>query len=172
MSRAALQEALHELDGLVAAADDVVDESAWRSALMPGRRSTLGSEADVGDRVLEIVRDDRGDVVALAHDQPQVFRRALEVYVRVHARKQFFGDEGLGDVVDGAELEGADEEFAFGRGGQKNRRHFEQGQDRTSGARHSSKPSMPGICIVEQHEIGPRLRARDRCSPELAGIPS
>ena len=83
----------------------------------------LAGEQHAGQRILEVVRNQVDQLLALAGHAGQAVTGQLEVQVGLHARQQFFRHERLGDVVHRAGIEGTQQQVAVLRGGEEDRRH-------------------------------------------------
>ena len=83
----------------------------------------VAGEEHAAQRILQIVRYQVDQLLALARDAFETVAGQLEADMRVDASQQFLGDEGLGDVIDGAGVEGAQQQFAILHRGEEDHRH-------------------------------------------------
>ena len=116
----------------------------------------VAGEQHAGQRILEIVRDQVDQFLALARDPFQAVAGELEADVGVDPRQQFFGQERLGDVIDHAGVERAQQQVAVVGGGDEHHRHA---QRRVGAQRvHDFETVHARHHHVEQDQVGRGLR--------------
>ena len=125
----------------------------------------VGGEQDVGEIVAQVVRDQLGPFLVFLREATQRVAGALQGGMGAHPGQQFLGHERLGDVIDGAGGESADQVLAVVVGGQEDHRQVAQRRVlahlpqhlETVHARHAH---------VQQHQVRP-VRTR-QLEPLLA----